>query len=392
MKDDTLMVHHGRDPERHAGVVNLPVYHASTILYPTMEAFARRAEGDAKYHSVRYGAYGTPTTHALANAVAALEGGHGAVVTASGLAAVTLSIMAFVEQGDHILIVDSAYGPTRAYCDTVLKRFGVDTTYYDPLLGGKIADLFQPNTRLVLTESPGSLTFEVQDIPAISAAAHQHDILVLMDNTWGTPLFFKPFTHGVDISIQAGTKYIAGHSDLVAGMITARSESLLRQVKDTTMAIGDIAGPDDCYLALRGLRSMGARLQRQQAAGLQVVQWLKAQPEVKRVLYPPLPEDPGHALWKRDFSGACSLFGVILHTDSELAVAQMVDLYRYFKIGASWGGFESLVTPAYPAQMRTAVPWTETGFVLRYHVGLEDPDDLIADLDDGFKRLRQALG
>ncbi len=392
MKDDTLMVHHGRDPERHSGVVNLPVYHASTILYPTMEAFARRAEGDAKYHSVRYGAYGTPTTHALANAVAALEGGHGAVVTASGLAAVTLSIMAFVEQGDHILIVDSAYGPTRAYCDTVLKRFGVDTTYYDPLLGGKIADLFQPNTRLVLTESPGSLTFEVQDIPAISAAAHQHDILVLMDNTWGTPLFFKPFTHGVDISIQAGTKYIAGHSDLVAGMITARSESLLRQVKDTTMAIGDIAGPDDCYLALRGLRSMGARLQRQQAAGLQVVQWLQAQPEVKRVLYPPLPEDPGHALWKRDFSGACSLFGVILHTDSELAVAQMVDLYRYFKIGASWGGFESLVTPAYPAQMRTAVPWTETGFVLRYHVGLEDPDDLIADLDDGFGRLRQALG
>ncbi|MEE8305070.1 MAG: cystathionine beta-lyase [Candidatus Tectomicrobia bacterium] len=392
MKDDTLMVHHGRDPERHSGVVNLPVYHASTILYPTMEAFARRAEGDAKYHSVRYGAYGTPTTHALANAVAALEGGHGAVVTASGLAAVTLSIMAFVEQGDHILIVDSAYGPTRAYCDTVLKRFGVDTTYYDPLLGGKIADLFQPNTRLVLTESPGSLTFEVQDIPAISAAAHQHDILVLMDNTWGTPLFFKPFTHGVDISIQAGTKYIAGHSDLVAGMITARSESLLRQVKDTTMAIGDIAGPDDCYLALRGLRSMGARLQRQQAAGLQVVQWLQAQPEVKRVLYPPLPEDPGHALWKRDFSGACSLFGVILHTDSELAVAQMVDLYRYFKIGASWGGFESLVTPAYPAQMRTAVPWTETGFVLRYHVGLEDPDDLIADLDDGFRRLHQALG
>ena len=295
MKDDTLMVHHGRDPERHSGVVNLPVYHASTILYPTMQAFARRAEGDAKYHSVRYGAYGTPTTHALANAVAALEGGHGAVVTASGLAAVTLSIMAFVEQGDHILIVDSAYGPTRAYCDTVLKRFGVDTTYYDPLLGGKIADLFQPNTRLVLTESPGSLTFEVQDIPAISAAAHQHDILVLMDNTWGTPLFFKPFTHGVDISIQAGTKYIAGHSDLVAGMITARSESLLRQVKDTTMAIGDIAGPDDCYLALRGLRSMGARLQRQQAAGLQVVKWLQAQPEVKRVLYPPLPIQPSCA-------------------------------------------------------------------------------------------------
>lgn len=240
----------------------------------------------------------------------------------------------------------------------------------------------------MFTESPGSLTFDVQDVPAIAAAAHQRDLLVLLDNTWGTPLFFKPFTYGVDISIQAGTKYIAGHSDLVIGIITARTDTLLRQVKDTTMALGDIAGPDECYLALRGLRSMGARLRQQQAAGLQIAQWLQARSEVKRVLYPPLPQDPGHALWQRDFSGACSLFGVILHRTDEHAVAQMVDGYRYFKIGASWGGFESLVIPAYPAQLRTASPWTETGFVLRYHVGLEDPDDLIADLDDGFSRLQ----
>jgi cysteine-S-conjugate beta-lyase len=391
MKDDTLMVHAAREPERHSGIVNPPVYHASTILYPTLEAYSQRAAGDLKYRSVRYGAYGIPTTFALAEAVAALEGGAGTVVTSSGLAAVTLALTAFVGQGEHILMVDSAYGPTREFCNTVLKRFGVETTYYDPLIAGNIADLIQANTRLVFTESPGSLTFEVQDIPAIAAAAHQRDVLVLMDNTWGTPLFFKPFTHCVDVSIQAATKYIAGHSDLVIGTITTRTEALFRRVKDTTMAFGDMAGPDDCYLTLRGLRSMGARLHRQQASGLQVASWLQRRPEVKCVLYPPLPEDPGHALWQRDFTGACSLFGVVLHTAAEKAVARMVDGYRYFKIGSSWGGYESLVVPAYPATLRTVVPWRETGFVLRYHVGLEDPEDLLADLEDGFKRLQQAL-
>ncbi len=342
MKDDTFLVHAGREPERHQGVVNPPVYHASTILYPNLDAFTRRSEGNAKYRGVRYGAYGNPTTFALADTIAELEGGAGSVMTATGLAAVTFALTAFVAQGDHVLMVDSVYGPTRQFCDTVLKRFGVETTYYDPLIGGDIAALMQANTRLVFTESPGSLTFEVQDIPTIAAVARQRDVLVLMDNTWGTPMFFKPFDHGVDVSIQAGTKYIAGHSDVVIGMITARSETLFRQIKDATMAFGDLPGPDDCYLALRGLRSMGTRLQRQQAAGLQVAEWLQARPEVKRVLYPPLPEDPGHALWKRDFTGACSLFGVVLHTDNAAAVAAMVDHYRYFKIGASWGALKVL--------------------------------------------------
>ncbi len=229
MKDDTLMVHAGREPERHSGVVNPPVYHASTILYPTLDAFSRRSEGDAKYRGVRYGAYGNPTTFTLADTVAELEGGAGSVMTATGLAAVTLALTAFVAQGDHVLMVDSVYGPTRQFCDTVLKRFGVETTYYDPLMGGDIANLIRANTRLIFTESPGSLTFEVQDIPAIAAAAHQREVLVLMDNTWGTPIFFKPFDHGVDVSIQAGTKYISGHSDVVIGMITARSETLFRR-------------------------------------------------------------------------------------------------------------------------------------------------------------------
>jgi len=389
MKDDTIMVHSSRDPERHFGVVNLPVYHASTILYPTLEAFNSRAKN--KYRGVRYGASGTPTTFALADAVAELEGGAGAVVVSSGLAACTFALTAFLEKGDHILVTDSVYGPTRKFCDSTLKRFGVDVTYYDPLIGKDISPLIQSNTRLVFTESPGSLTFEVQDIPAISEAARKHDVLVLMDNTWGTPLYFKPFEHGVDISIQAGTKYIAGHSDLVIGIITARTETLFRQVKDTTSAFGDIAGPHDCFMALRGLRSMGARLRHQYESGLKVARWLKNRPEIKRILHPALSEDPGHAIWKRDFTGACSLFGAVLHTSSEKAVSKMIDEYRFFKIGASWGGFESLVIPAALAGVRTAAPWTEPGYVLRFHVGLEDPDDLLEDLEKGFARFNRAL-
>lgn len=391
MRDETRLVHAGRDPQRDGGIVNPPVSRASTVLYPTLEAFARRGEGDAKYRGVRYGAYGTANTLALADAVAELEGGAGAAATSTGLSAVTLSLTALVGQGDHVLMTDSAYGPTRAFCDEVLTRFGVETTYYHPLVGADIAGLMRPDTRVVFTESPGSLTFEVQDIPAIAEAAHQHGALVLLDNTWAAGLFFKPFDHGVDVSIQAATKYIAGHSDAVIGIITARTEELFRRIKDTTMAFGDVAAPDTSYLALRGLRSMAARLRQQEATGLQVAEWLQGRPEVKRVLYPALPDDPGHAIWQRDFTGACSLFSVVLHTDDEAAVARMVDAYRYFRIGASWGGFESLVIPAYPAQLRSAVPWTDHGFVLRYHVGLEDPEDLIADLEEGFERLRQAF-
>jgi len=387
MGKNTDLVHLGRDPMAQHGVVNTPVYHASTIVYPTIEAFKNRAADDRKYRGVRYGAYGTPTTFALADTVAQLEGGVGGVVTSSGLAAATMALTAFLNSGDHLLMVDSVYTPTREFCNSVLVRLGVETTYYDPLIGTGIAGLIRSNTRVVFTESPGSLTFEVQDIPAIAAAAHQRDALILLDNTWGTPLFFKPFAHGVDISIQAATKYIAGGSDLVIGIITAAEEQYFRQLKDTTLAFGEIAAPDDCYQALKGMRSMGARLKQQQAAALDVARWLQDRSEVKRVLYPALEENPGHHLWQRDFTGASSLFGVLFHEASEEAVARMVDNYRYFKIGASWGGFESLVIPADPAAYRTAPPWDESGYLLRYHIGLEDPQDLISDLADGFQRL-----
>ena len=388
MKDETRLVHAGRDPERDGGIVNPPVSRASTVLYPTLDAFAKRSEGDAKYRGVRYGAYGTANTLALADAVAELEGGAGTVVTSTGLSAVTLALTALLGQGDHLLMTDSAYGPTRAFCDEVLTRFDIETTYYDPLVGANIAASLRPNTRVVFTESPGSLTFEVQDVPAIAESAHEQGALVLLDNTWSAGLFFKPFDHGVDVSIQAATKYIAGHSDAVIGTITTRNETLFCRIKDTTMAFGDVAAPDTSYLALRGLRSMAARLRQQETAGLQIAEWLSGRHEVKRVLYPALAGDPGYTIWKRDFTGACSLFSVVLHTSDEVAVARMVDHYRYFKIGASWGGFESLVIPAYPAQLRTALPWTDPGFVLRYHVGLEAPEDLLEDLEEGFVRLR----
>jgi cystathionine beta-lyase len=387
MGQNTDLVHLGRDPMSQHGVVNTPVYHASTIIYPTIAAFKNRAAGDRKYRGVRYGAYGTPTTFALADTVAQLEGGAGGVVTSSGLAAATMALTAFLSSGDHLLMVDSVYTPTREFCNSVLVRLGVETTYYDPLIGADIAGLIRSNTRVVFTESPGSLTFEVQDIPAIAAAAHQRDALILLDNTWATPLFFKPFAHGVDISIQAATKYIAGGSDLVIGIITAAEEKYFRRLKATTLAFGEIAAPDDCYQALKGMRSMGARLKQQQAAALDLARWLQDRSEVKRVLYPALEGDPGHHLWQRDFTGASSLFGVLLHETSEEAVARMVDNYRCFRIGASWGGFESLVIPADPAAYRTAPPWDESGYLLRYHIGLEDPQDLISDLADGFKRL-----
>jgi len=385
MKKDTLIVSAGRDPEANHGVVNPPVYHASTILYPSVAAMeASRKPG---YRGTRYGRYGTPTTFALEDAVAALEGGARGVATGSGLAAIVAALSAFVKSGDHILMVDSAYGPARRTCDKLLGRFGVETTYYDPCLGAGIAALMRPNTRVVYTESPGSLTFEVQDIPAIAKVAHAHGAMVLMDNSWGTPVFFAPFAHGVDVSIQAATKYIVGHSDAMMGTITATAEAF-PAVEASAREFGAAPGPDDCYLALRGLRTLAVRLARHQETGLMLARWLQMRPEVKRVLHPGLSGDPGHALWKRDFTGACGLFGFVLDDGfGQAAVTAMLDGMEHFGMGASWGGFESLILPADPGKIRTANPWTEPGAVIRIHAGLEDPADLIADLEKGFDRL-----
>ena len=388
MKDDTLLAHTGRDPQSHHGTVNAPLYRASTILYPTVAEF--KARGERKAAGFSYGFDGAPTTFALAEAMAELEGGARALITSSGLSAVTLSLMAFLEQGDHLLVADTVYGPTRNFCNSVLTRFGVETTFYDPLIGAELTGLMRENTRVVFMESPGTHTFEVQDVPAIAKVAREHGAVSMVDNTWASPLYFKPMAHGVDVSIHAATKYISGHSDFLLGVVTARDEETYQRMRESRAVFGDCPAPDICFQALRGMRTLAVRLHHQEQSALNIARWLQERPEVKRVMHPALPDDPGHALWKRDFSGASGLFGVVLHTTSEDAVAAMLDGLRWFGIGASWGGFESLAIPAWPAINRTATKWEEPGFVLRLSIGLEDPRDLIADLEAGLERLTNA--
>ena len=387
MKQDTKLIALGRAPVRAQGPVNLPVHRASTILSENLDGYVHRFDGDNRFNNVIYGSTGTQYSRALAEAVAAVESGHRTVVTGSGLSAVTMAVSAVVRAGDHVLVPDSVYGPTRWFCAEILCRYGVETSFYDPAIGAGIAEAMRESTRLVYTEAPGSLTFEMQDVPAIAKAAHERGALVAMDNTWATPLYFRPLEHGVDISIQAGTKYFAGHSDLVIGMITTATDELFKTIADQTFAFGDSASPDDCFLALRGMRSLSVRLERQSASAMKVARWLEARSEVKQVLYPALESDPGHALWKRDFGGASSLFGLAMHTTDEAAVARMVNGFDLFRIGSSWGGYESLVAYNRMPIPRTIVPWTETPFLLRMHIGLEDPDDLIADLEAGLGRL-----
>lgn len=389
MNRETRLVHAGRDPEKNFGVVNPPIYRASTILYRTMADFDNRTS--RKYTGFSYGLAGTPTTFALADVVAELSGGARALITSSGLSSVTQALTAFLKAGDHLLLPDTSYGPTRAFGTTVLTRFGVDVEFYDPLIGGGIAALMRPSTRVVYCESPGTATFEVQDVPAIAQAAHARGAIVILDNTWATPLFFRSFEHGVDVEVQAGTKFLAGHSDLLIGAITTRDEALYRTVKDGVAAFGDGVAPDLAYETMRGIRTLAVRLRHHEASALTVARWLAGRPEVARVLHPALPDDPGHALWKRDFLGSSSLFGVLLRTTNEAAIAAMLEGLELFKMGASFGGFESLVTPPRPEKNRTVKPWTPPGFLLRIHVGLEAVDDLIADLDAGFARLNAKL-
>lgn len=387
-KPATKLVHAGRRSSEYHGVVNPPVLHASTILFETLADLEKA--GASAPGKVTYGRHGTPTRFLLEEAVAELEGGFGTLCVSSGVAAITNAILAFVKPGDHILVTDSTYYPTRNLCNTFLKRFGVETEYYDPAIGGDIAGLIRDNTALVWCESPGSLSFEMQDIPAISAAARARGVKVLLDNTWASPMLCRPFDMGVDVSVQAGTKYIVGHSDVMLGTITTATEEDLLTIKKQIIISGDAVGPDDCYLAQRGLRTLGVRLRQHHESGLKVAQWLQTRPEVKRVLHPALPDDPGHAIWKRDFIGASGLFSFILKPVTKPQLANMVDHMDLFGMGFSWGGFESLILPSDPKNIRTATKWDEDGQLIRLHIGLEDTDDLIADLEAGFARLEMA--
>jgi cystathionine beta-lyase len=377
-KPETLAVSAGRMSDEHFGVVNTPVYRASTILYPDLAALK------ANRQPYSYGRRGTPTTRSFEEAICAMEGAARTVTVPSGLNANALAILSVCGAGDHLLMVDSAYEPTKTFCETTLKRMGAETSYYAPT--DDIAPLLKPNTKAVFCESPGSLTFEVQDIPAIVKAAHAKGASVLMDNTWATPVFFQPLAHGVDLSIQAATKYVGGHADVMLGYVAA-NDSHAARLHETHGNLGLYASGDDCFLGLRGLRTLPVRLARHQETGLTLARWLADRPEVARVLHPGLESDPGHALWKRDFSGACGLFGLVLKPASDAAVAAFVDGLQHFGIGYSWGGFESLIVPAHIR--RSARAFAAEGPVLRIHAGLEDAGDLIADLEKGLNRLRE---
>jgi len=385
MKKDTLLAHAGRDPERYQGMVNTPVFRTSTVLYPDLESY--EAPRDDDYQRIGYGRNGTPTTRALEEALARLEGGYHAVALPSGLAAILASLCTFVKNGDHLLVVDTAYGPARNFCNARLQPNGVDVEYFDPRIGAGIARLIRPNTRAIYCESPGSLTFEMQDIPAIAEAAHARGLPVLADNTWGTPYFFRSFERGVDVSIHSATKYIVGHADAVMGIIVT-NEQYWRTVRRTVADYGYSVSPDDCYLALRGLRTLGVRLKHQMQSALRIAGWLKARPEVKRVLYPALEGDPGHAIWNRDFSGAAALFSFVMAAADGRQTAAFVNALELFGIGSSWGGYESLVSVAHAEKIRTATKWNPGGATIRLHIGLEDPDDLIADLERGFAAMK----
>jgi len=384
-KSETRLVTAGRDAKAQRGFVNPAVFHGSTVLYPTAEDLhAHRSE-------FQYGRHGTPTTRALQEVLMALEGPRcaGVGLAPSGLAAITTTLLAVLKAGDHLLVCDNVYRPSRNFCNGMLARYGVETTYFDPLIGAGIETLFKPNTRAVLVEAPGSQSFEMTDIPAIAAIAHRHDALVIDDNTWATPLFHRSLDQGVDISMQAATKYIGGHSDIMFGTVSANARAW-PQLAEGIRLLGVCAGPDDVFLALRGMRTLAVRLAQHYRSGLEMARWLATRAEVARVLHPALESHPGHAIWKRDFTGASGLFSIVLKPVTAKAVDALLDAVKLFGMGYSWGGFESLVIPFDCESYRTATTWAPGGPTLRLHIGLENVEDLKADLDRGFAALNAA--
>jgi cysteine-S-conjugate beta-lyase len=379
LEAETRLVTAGRDTKAQKGFVNPPVVHGSTVLYPTADDLhAHRGE-------FQYGRHGTPTTKALQEALMALEGPQcaGVGLAPSGLSAITTTLLAVLQAGDHLLVCDNAYRPTRNFCNGLLARYGVEITYFDPLIGAGVTELFKPNSKAVLIEAPGSQTFEMPDIPAIAAAAHARGALVIDDNTWATPLYHRSLDQGVDISMQAATKYIGGHSDIMFGTISATAKAW-PMIAEAIRLLGVCAGPDDVFLALRGLRTLGVRLAQHHRSALEMARWLATRPEVVRVLYPALESDPGHAIWKRDFTGASGLFSIVLKPAPQKAVDALLDAVTLFGMGYSWGGFESLIIPFDCVPYRTATQWAPGGPALRLHIGLENVEDLKADLERGF--------
>ncbi|MEM1140773.1 MAG: cystathionine beta-lyase [Pseudomonadota bacterium] len=381
----TRIVEAGRNPEAFHGAVNPPVYHASTILFPTVDAMMQY-----ETNRVRYGRHGTPGTHAFEDAMCEIEGGAAACLAPSGLAAVTGALLAFLKAGDHLLMVDTVYDPTRGFCDTMLAGLGIETTYYNPLDTEGLRALIRPQTKVIFAEAPGSRTFEMQDLPALVAIAQESasDIVTMIDNTWATPVYFRPLDFGIDVSIQAATKYIVGHADAMLGVATGNARVADQLVQGFRVA-GHCAGPDDVYLGFRGLKTLPLRLKQHSDQAMALIAWIADQPDCARILYPAWPEDPGYGLWRRDFSGATGLFGFVMQGGTWDQAKALLDTLNLFGMGFSWGGYESLIVPNRSFK-RLATPWDPEGPSFRIHAGLEDVDDLIADLEKGFAAFRAA--
>jgi len=379
-KVGTLLTHVSTNPKKYDGAVNVPVHRASTIVFNTYEDFA------AKSNTFTYGRAGTPTSAAFEQAIAELEGAAGCVSTCSGLSAITVALMAFAKAGDHVLMTDNCYGPNRKFCREMLGKFGVEVEFYSPMIGSDIQKLFRKNTKVLFIEAPGSLTFEVCDIGALVKAAKGANITTIMDNSWATPLYFRPLDNGIDVSVMSATKYICGHSDVILGVVSGTAATY-PALKTTALQLGLCGGSEELYIGLRGLRTLEVRMKEHQPRALDMAHWLEKQPAVKRVLHPALPSCAGHDNWKKYFKGSSGTFGIILHEHDRTKIARMLNGFKLFKMGASWGGYESLCFPEQPGASRTAEPWTEKGFSLRLHIGFEDLEDLKAELAEGFSRL-----
>lgn len=374
----TRLIAAGREQSEH-GFISPAVYHGSTILLPDVDTFRNRPYA--------YARRGTPTSKALEQAIAGLEGGYDAVITPSGLSAISTTLLAYLNAGDHLLVTDAVYSPARHFCDTVLKRLGIETSYFDPGIGSGIAAMIRSNTRLVYCETPGAQTMEIPDIPAIAAAAHDRGCLMMLDNSWSGGYYFRSFEHSCDISLQSATKYLGGHSDVMMGCVTTTKEAWA-PLKAAYGAMGLCAGPDDIYLTLRGIRTLDVRLARHMSSAIRVAEWLRGRAEVDTVLHPALSNAPGNEIWKRDFKGSTGLFSIILKPCSDTALKALIDGFQLIGLGFGWGGFESLCSPFTPTRVATA--WKAQGPAIRFHIGLEDPNDIIADLKDGFRRLTAA--
>jgi cystathionine beta-lyase len=390
MNQDTKIINAGRKDKWTKGVVNPAVQRASTVIFNSV-AEMKHAAANKTDQVLFYGRRGTSTSFAFSDAMVALEGGAGCALYPSGTAAITNAILSFIETGDHLLMVDTAYEPTRDFCDKILKKLGIETTYYDPLIGTDIESLIQDNTKIIFLESPGSLSMEVQNVPAIAEVAHKHDCIVMLDNTWGAAVNFQPFEYGVDISVQAATKYIVGHSDVMLGTATA-TEKFWPQLRENSYIMGQCTSPDDLYLALRGIRTLGVRMKQHQENALKIAHWLAKRDEVETILHPAFESCPGHEFFKRDFNGSNGLFSFVLNRGSQAALTALLDGMQHFKMGYSWGGFESLILGVTSVQsMRTVTKWPYDNPLIRLHIGLEDVDDLIEDLNKGFERFNAVL-